>query len=62
MDPIHYEKIADKLMNFRGKIPKNETLVDPRARTRCDQLKNRIDNLLVMLDMMAKLDSEGWIR
>jgi len=62
MDPIHYEKIADKLMQFRGKIPKNETLVDHQARMLCDETKIKIDSMLMLIDEFAKLDAAGWIR
>jgi len=62
MDPIHYEKIADKLMQFRGKIPKDETLGDPEAKMICDAVKNRIDLLLMRIDEMSRLDNSGWIR
>ena len=62
MDPTHYEKIADKLMQFRGKIPKNETLADHKARMTCDEIKIKIDTLLMYIDEFAKLDEAGWIR
>jgi len=62
MDPIHYEKIADKLMQFRGKIPKNETLHDHQARMLCDEVKIKIDSMLMLIDEYAKLDDAGWIR
>lgn len=62
MDPIQYEKIADKLMQFRGKIPKNETLADHMARMTCDDMKIKIDSLLMYIDEFAKLDEAGWIR
>lgn len=62
MDPVQYEKIADQLMQFRGKIPKNETLADHMARMTCDDMKNKIDYLLMIIDKFAKLDETGWIR
>lgn len=62
MDPTHYEKIADKLMQFRGKIPKNETLIEHNARMLCDEVKIRIDQMLMLIDEYAKLDEAGWIR
>ena len=62
MDPVQYEKIADKLMQFRGKIPKNETLIDHEARMMCDKVKNQLDLLLMMIDEMARLNDAGWIR
>ena len=62
MDPVQYEKIADKLMQFRGKIPKNETLRDHQARMLCDEIKIKIDSMLMLIDEFAKLDEAGWIR
>ena len=62
MDPVQYEKIADQLMQFRGKIPKNETLADHMARMTCDDMKNKIDYLLMIIDKFAKLDETEWIR
>ena len=62
MDAKHYEKIADKLMQFRGKIPKNETLRDDHARFCCDVIKHKIDNLLTAIDHIAELDNRGLIR
>lgn len=62
MDPKHYEKIADQLMQFRGKIPKHNTLHDQMARMTCEDIKNKIDTLLFYIDAFAKLDDQGWIR
>lgn len=62
MDPVQYEKFADQLMQFRGKIPKNETLVDHQARMLCDEVKNKLDLVLMMIDELARLDDAGWIR
>ena len=62
MDPVQYEKIADKLMQFRSKIPKNETLGDHQARMLCDEVKIKIDSMLMLIDEFAKLDEAGWIR
>lgn len=62
MDPTHYDKIADKLMQFRTKIPKNNTLSDHKARMTCDDLKIKIDALLMFIDEFAKLDEAGWIK
>ena len=62
MDPTHYEKIADKLMQFRGKLPKDRTLSNPHATEAVSWTKRKIDDLLVLIDNLAKADDEGWIR
>ena len=62
MDATHYEKIADKLMQFRGKLAKNDNLGHHMARMTTDDMKNQIDTLLMFIDEYAKLDDAGWIR
>ena len=62
MDPTHYEKIADKLMQFRGKIPKDATIMDPTSQMILDELKYKIDTLLKSIDYVSELDEAGWIR
>ena len=62
MDATHYEKIADKLMQFRGKIPPNRIIHDPTACMLVDELKYNIDQLLKLIDEFALHDAAGWIR
>jgi len=62
MDPIHYEKIADKLMQFRGKIPKDTHLQDAFAKKQVEDLKSDIEAFLFYLDRFAKMDAAGLIR
>ena len=62
MDPIHYDKIADKLMQFRGKLPDPSTLTDKKAEFTVDQLIIYIDGLLANVDTFAQLDAKGWIK
>ena len=62
MDPIHYDKIADKLMQFRGKLPVSSSLTDKQAEFTVDQLKIYIDGLLANIDAYANLDAKGWIK
>jgi len=62
MDPTHYDKIADKLMQFRGKLPRPGQLSDKKAEFTVDQLKIYIDGLLENIDAYAELDAKGWIR
>jgi hypothetical protein len=62
MDPIHYEKIADKLMQFRGKLAKDSHLADKFARRRTENMRNDIDAFLFYLDEYAQMDANGVIR
>jgi len=62
MDPTHYEKIADRLMQFRGKIPKELELYDRVGICAAAELKNKIDDLLWQINRYAEQDAKGWIR
>jgi hypothetical protein len=62
MDPTHYAKLADQLMQFRGKIPNDSLLQDRVAVCAVFELKKQIDELLWQLDKHAALDEKGWIR
>jgi hypothetical protein len=62
MDPVQYEKMADQLMQFRGKIPIDTTLQDRTAVCAAYELRKQIDDLLWIMDRYAKLDAKGWIR
>lgn len=62
MDPTHYEKIADKLMQFRGKLPKETHLELKAAKYATENLKERIDALLIAIDLFAGTDEFGGIR
>lgn len=61
MEPTDYDKIADKLMQFRGKLPDVGQLRHHMARMTTINMKNEIDALLAYIDEYAKLDSAGWI-
>ena len=62
MDPVQYEKIADKLMQFRGKLPKDYHLSDDHAKSITDNMKDLIEHMLNELDQYARLDELGMIR
>ena len=62
MDPIQYEKIADKLMQFRGKLPKDSHLQTKLGKYATDNIKERIDQLLDAIDAYAGRDGQGLIR
>jgi len=62
MDNIHYDKIADKLIQFRSKIPQYNQLSGSLAKNWTDQLKKQIDELLKTVDMVAEMDNRGLIR
>ena len=62
MDPTHHEKIVDKLMQYRGKIPKYGQLADKIAQFHSEDLRNQIDELIQLIDWYAQRDEKGLIR
>jgi len=62
MDAAHYEIIADKLMQFRGKLPKSYHLHDDRACSMVKNMKETIEHLLNEIDELARMDDLGMIR
>ena len=62
MDAQEYDKIADKLLQLRGKIPVSGTLKLHHAKVAARNLRVSIDNLLEDLDKYAELDILGWIK
>ncbi len=62
MDAIHYDKIADKLIQFHSKLPQEVDLEDYDARVTVGRMKKQISNLLLEIDIMANRDESGWIR
>ena len=62
MDAIHYDKIADKLIQFRSKIPHYNQLSGSLAKSWTKQLERQIDALLKTVDMVAEMDDRGLIR
>lgn len=62
MDASHYDKIADKLIQFHSKLPNVDDLEMEAARTTIHQMKQRIEFLLNHIDYLATADDRGWIR
>ena len=62
MDPIHHEKIVDKLMQYRGKIPKNGHLGDIKAQFTCDLMRNQIDDMIQLIEIFARQINMGMIQ
>jgi hypothetical protein len=61
MDPQHHSKIADKLMQYRGKIPKHINPSNRIGKNGVFELKLRIDDLLWYIQEYAELESKGLI-
>ncbi len=62
MDAYHYDKIADKLIQFRSQLSTFGHLDDIKAQWTIDHMTNMIDALLQNIDSMAKADEKGWLR
>jgi hypothetical protein len=61
MDPTHHEKIVDKLLQYRGKIPKHGHLGNKQAQIDCYTMRTTIDSLINNIEWFAKLIEAGLI-
>ena len=61
MDAKDYDRIADKLMQFRGKFPRWQELNHELAKYHLRDTIILIDSLLGHLDSLAQMDDKGWI-
>lgn len=62
MDPTHHEKIVDKLMQYRGKIPKTHHLGDPKAKIMMQMMRDQVDDMIELIDLLAKQFEMGMIK
>ena len=62
MEPTHYDKIADKLIQFHSKLPQEADLEFKLASMEVKEMKVLIEYLLKRIDSMARKDENGWIR
>jgi len=62
MDPIHYDKIADKLIQFNSKLPQEVDLELGHAEFLVMQMKRSIEEMLYKIERIANLDANGWLR
>jgi len=62
MDPKNYDRIVDKLLMFRKRLPLESQVSDRLAKDSIYELKKQIDNLLWQIEKHSDNDSKGWIR
>jgi len=62
MDAQEYDKIVDKLLQLRGRIPVSGTCKLHHAKVASRNLRVSIDNLLEDIEKYAELDILGWIK
>ena len=54
MDATDFDKIVDKLMQFRGKLPKYEDGYTTHINSCTQQMLNEIDHLIEMIDLYSR--------
>ncbi len=62
MDAIHYDKIADKLVNFHSKLPDDVDLECIHAKDWIKEMKTMIESMLIAIDNLAIRDDKGFVR
>jgi len=62
MDAIHYDKIADKLVNFHSKLPDSVDLECIHAKDWNNEIKAMIESMLIAIDNLAIRDDKGFFR
>jgi len=62
MDPTHHEKIVDKLMQYRGKIPKTGHLGDMKSQLMMSMMREQIDDMIELIELLARQFEMGLIR
>ena len=62
MEATDYDKIVDKLMQFRGKLPKTGHVFDPKAKLASQMMRDQLDDFILLIEEFAKLEQTGWIR
>jgi len=62
MDATHYDKIADKLIQFNSKLPETINLEDPSSILMVKCMKVAIYQMLKDIDSMAQQDEKGFLR
>ena len=62
MDAIHYDKIADKLIQFNSKLPKDVDLECMHAKDWVKEMKTLIESMLIAVDNLAIRDEKGFLR
>jgi len=62
MDAHHYDKIADKLIQFNSKLPLECDLESDHSIFLVKQMKRSIEEMLYKIERIANIDIEGWLR
>ncbi len=61
MDAKDYDRIADVLMQFKGKLPLFNIVPDTLEKKYVNNTHGHINQLLILIDTLAKMDDKGWL-
>ena len=62
MDAKDYDTIADKLMQFRGKMLRWQDIKHEMTKYHTRETKILIDSLLANIEILAQMDDKGWLQ
>ena len=62
MDATEYSKIADRIMQWKGRLPKELHQNDNLCKQYIAQIQTKLSETLVLLDTLAKMDDMGWVK
>ena len=62
MDAHEYDKMADKLMVFRGKLPDTHYFKSIYAIKKVQKMNDLINQMLEHIYDLSIADSQGWIK
>ena len=61
MDAKDYDRLADVLMQFKGKLPLFYLETDTLEQKYVNNTHQSINELLILIDTLAKMDDKGWL-
>ena len=53
MDAQHHATIVDKLMQYRGKIPKDGHISDVKAKLMMRMMREQVDDMIELIELIA---------
>ena len=62
VDAQHHATIVDKLMQYRGKIPKDGHLTDVKAKLMMRLMREQVDDFIELVELLARQYEMGLIR
>ena len=62
MDAKRYDHFADKIMQLKNALPQEWNQDDPLVKQYLHELQKSLSNALVLMDTVAKMDDQGWVK